>query len=82
LSPKRTTTTSAFSIRLRVRTAFTPAPLWSAQKDSCSSPRMRTPQASLASWSVIGAKSVTGRSDSRTPAAIRSRQSLWISPER
>ena len=42
LSPKRTTTTSARRSRVCVRTAFTPAPLWSFQNPSCSGPRMRS----------------------------------------
>jgi hypothetical protein len=35
-----------------------------------------------AAWSVTGAEKTTGRPASWTPASIRSRQSLWISPER
>ena len=41
-----------------------------------------TPEAHLAAWSVTGAEKAIGSPASRTPAPIRSRQSLWISPER
>jgi hypothetical protein len=43
---------------------------------------MSTPTSSEAPWSVTGASSSTGSPAARTPSAIRSRQSEWISPER
>ncbi len=79
-SPKRTTTTSACSIPRRVRIALTIAPLRSCQNLSSSAPRIATPQSSLAAWSVTGASKAT--SSPCAPCTIRSRQSVWISPER
>jgi hypothetical protein len=43
---------------------------------------MTAPQSSLSSWDVMGAPSSTGSLRSATPAAMTSRQSLWISPLR
>ena len=73
---------SAARISVWVRIALTPAPMWSRQKGSLSSPRVPTPASSEAPWSVTGAENSTGSPASSTPVSIRSRQSEWISPER
>jgi hypothetical protein len=75
LSPKRMTTRSAARISVWVRIALTPAPLWSRQKASPSSPSVPVPASSEAAWSVTGAEKETGRPASRVPSSIRSRQS-------
>ena len=67
LSPKRTTTTSAARISVWVRIALTPAPLWSRQKGSLSSPSVPAPASSEAAWSVTGAEKATGSPASRDP---------------
>ena len=66
-----------------MRTALTPAPLWSRQNGSSSSPRMSAPTSSEAAWSVTGREQLDGQSgvaDARRRSARR--QSEWISPDR
>ena len=82
LVPNRTTTTSAWRISVWVRIALTPAPLWSFQNPSDSSPRIATPTSSEAPWSVTGELKARSRPAFSAPSAIRSRQSEWISPAR
>ena len=81
-SPKRTTTTSASSSSVRVRMEFMAAPSLSQFGLFSSIPRMIAPQSSESSWDVFGDVRFTGRLAALTPAAMRSRQSEWISPER
>ena len=62
--------------------AFTPAPMWSFQNELPCSPSTAVPAASEAPWSVTGAVNVTSSPASSAPRSMRSRQSVWISPER
>jgi hypothetical protein len=43
---------------------------------------MAAPQSSLAAWSVTGPVKATSRPAASAPSTMRSRQSVWISPER
>ena len=69
-------------ISVRVRIALTPAPRWSFQNGLLLRPRIATPQSSLAAWSVTGALNATSSPACRGARSMRSRQSVWISPER